>query len=552
MDNIDFKIGTDKNGNPYRVPITRKALADFVAEANEIWHGAYDYSDSIYKDKLSPITIYCPKHDIHFTVGMAQNHVIKPGSKGKATGCPVCSYENQHGKQYGPEWRETLRLSPKQNRVGLIRQKHSRPIKTPEQIAAEKAKREAKAEARRREEQAYIDRWKAKNLKEAHFLEKLQRRYPDMYGTTLVDFKDRDKKVTLICPTHGEFSINARQLFGDSKHKAHGCWRCAGLIPPDERTPTMTADDFFQRMHQLYDATELDFMTSEFHGIKKKVTAYCRKHGAVTHYAEHWLDGKGCEYCNGKFYPPDFLQMARKAQGQEYTYRGVNKITSASSRVMVHCGNPNHKWHRMMVWLVLQGSKCRECAGRHQPLEQRCSDFIRRSEKKHKDLFDYSRVPSQYVNNDTPVEIRCLQHNYWFSVTPDTHLRKYGGCPICNLSKGEFTILLWLRDHHIRFEKEPIWHHNNERCLREYLKPDFWLPDHNLVIEYNGEQHYEEVAHFKKDKAGWTLADQQERDKTLRQLCHEKNIQLLEIPYTEFDKIGEILTNTLLRQKMKG
>ena len=151
MDNIDFKTGTDKNGNPYRIPITRKTLADFVAEANEVWHGIYDYSDSIYKDKLSPITIYCPKHDIHCTVGMAQNHVIKSGSKGKATGCPVCSYENQYGKQYGPEWRETLRLAPKQNRVGLIRQKHSRTVKTPEQIAAEKAKREAKVETRRRE-----------------------------------------------------------------------------------------------------------------------------------------------------------------------------------------------------------------------------------------------------------------------------------------------------------------------------------------------------------------------------------------------------------------
>ena len=239
-------------------------------------------------------------------------------------------------------------------------------------------------------------------------------------------------------------------------------------------------------------------------------------------------------------------------QGEGYIYKGIEQVTSKRSTVMVHCPNPDHDWHPMRVDLILQGCKCRECAGRHQTVEQRCSDFIRRSEKKHKDLFDYSRVPSQYVNNDTPVEIRCLQHNYWFSVTPDTHLRKYGGCPICNLSKGEFAILLWLRDHHIRFEKEPIWQHNNERCLREYLKPDFWLPDHNLVIEYNGEQHYEAVAHFKKDKAGWTLADQQERDKTLRQLCHEKNIQLLEIPYTEFDNISEILAKTLLRPKAKG
>ena len=104
---------SDRFGNTFYRPDNRKTLADFVAEANEIWHGIYDYTDSVYKDKLSPIAIYCPKHDLHFTVGMAQNHIIKPHGKGKATGCPVCSYEQQHGKQYGPEWRETLRLAPK-------------------------------------------------------------------------------------------------------------------------------------------------------------------------------------------------------------------------------------------------------------------------------------------------------------------------------------------------------------------------------------------------------------------------------------------------------
>ena len=530
----------------------RKTLADFVAEANKIWHGIYDYTDSVYRDKLSPITIYCPRHDLHFTVGMAQNHVIKPHGKGKATGCPVCSYEQQHGKQYGPEWRETLRLSPKQNRVGLIRQKHSRTVKTPEQIAAEKAEREAKAEARRQAEQAYIDHWKAKNLKEAHFLEKLQSRYPDMYDTHLVDFKDKDNKVTLICSTHGEFRINARQLFGDKRHKPHGCWQCAGLDDPDNRPAPMTADEFFQRMHQLYDATELDFLTAEFNGKDKNVTAYCRKHGPITHTVSYWLDGKGCDYCNGKFYPPDFLQMARKAQGQEYAYRGVNKIVSTASRVMVHCGNPDHKWHRMLVSLVLQGCKCRECAGRHQSVEQRCQEWIAKCiEKYGEGRYDYSRAHEDYVNNDSLVWIRCCIHDHWFQQTPDNNLRTVNGsCPICSLefreSEGEAEIRRWLLKHGITNFKQdevtlPV---EDPRCKRQYLRPDFWLPDYNLFIEYNGEQHYEDIEHFHAD--GWTLKDQQIRDEAVRRYCHDHHHNLLEIPYWDFKRIDEILTKILL------
>ena len=412
----------------------KKTKEQYVSQANEVWHGIYDYTDSDYRGGKQPITVYCPKHDYHFTLSMAQNHIIKPGSKAKPTGCPYCSRENGNFNS---------RRLPTEERE----RRHAEEALRRQQKADEQSRR--KAERDRQREEAKAQRWQAYQARLQQQKEETRRRH--------------------------EAERTARQQEREQQER--------------------------QRIQDLQDRV--------------------RREGPLM-------------------------------QGDGYIYKGIEQVTSKQSTVMVHCPNPDHDWHPMRVDLILQGCKCRECAGRHQTVEQRCSDFIRRSEKKHKDLFDYSRVPSQYVNNDTPVEIRCLQHNYWFSVTPDTHLRKYGGCPICNLSKGEFTILLWLRDHHIRFEKEPIWHHNNERCLREYLKPDFWLPDHNLVIEYNGEQHYEAVAHFKKDKAGWTLADQQERDKTLRQLCHEKNIQLLEIPYTEFDNISEILAKTLLRPKAKG
>jgi serine protease inhibitor ecotin len=415
----------------------------FIEQARKIWGNRYDYSESEYINGKKPIVIYCPKHDHHFKVGMAQNHLMKHN----ATGCPVCAAEKRYGCEYGTDWRKYLKLCAKSNRVGKIENCRL----DSEEAARRKAERDRqreeaarrKAERDRQRKEAKAQRWQAYQVRLQQQKEETRRRH--------------------------EAERTARQQAREQRER--------------------------QRIQDLQDRV--------------------RREGPLT-------------------------------QGDGYIYKGVEQVTSTQSTVMVHCPNPDHDWHPMRVDLILQGCKCRECAGRHQPLKQRYSDFIRRSKKKYKNLFDYSRVPSQYVNNDTPVEIRCLQHNYWFSVTPDTHLRKYGGCPICGLSKGELTIFLWLRDHHIRFEKEPIWHHHNERCLRGYLRPDFWLPDYSLAIEYNGEQHYREVAYFKK-RTGWTLADQQERDKTLRQLCHENNIQLLEIPYTEFDNISEILAKTLLR-----
>ena len=241
---------------------------------------------------------------------------------------------------------------------------------------------------------------------------------------------------------------------------------------------------------------------------------------------------------------------APKAQGKGYHYRGINKLTRKDGTVLVHCPNPEHEWHPMRIDLILQGCKCRECAGRHTPLEKRCQTFIEKALKKHgPNHYDYSKVPAAYVNNDTPVPIRCLIHDKWFETAPDNNLRKANGsCPICAIemtdSDGEREIRVWLEAHHIRNERGVNMPNENKDCKRSFLVPDFWLPDHNTFIEYNGKQHYEDVKHF--NNKGWTLEDQQIRDQTMRDYCQRHGHRLIEIPYWDFDSIGEILQKSLL------
>lgn len=83
---------------------------------------------------------------------------------------------------------------------------------------------------------------------------------------------------------------------------------------------------------------------------------------------------------------------------------------------------------------------------------------------------------------------------------------------------------------------------------------DFYLPDYNTFIEYDGEQHYMPVNFGK-----WSLEESckhfeaiQEHDKIKNEYCKEHNINLLRIPYWEKQNIENIIYNHLQRLNERG
>jgi len=76
------------------------------------------------------------------------------------------------------------------------------------------------------------------------------------------------------------------------------------------------------------------------------------------------------------------------------------------------------------------------------------------------------------------------------------------------------------------------------------LSYDFYLPQHNLLIEYRGEQHEKSIDFKGGDKkyAQERFEIQKEHDKRKRQYAENNTIKLLEIWYYDFDKIEDILS----------
>lgn len=75
---------------------------------------------------------------------------------------------------------------------------------------------------------------------------------------------------------------------------------------------------------------------------------------------------------------------------------------------------------------------------------------------------------------------------------------------------------------------------------------DFYLPDYNLAIEYDGEFHFRDIEGIN------DLEYSKRRDAIKTQYCEENDILLLRIPYWEKDNIESILTDWLFLYDEKG
>lgn len=101
-------------------------------------------------------------------------------------------------------------------------------------------------------------------------------------------------------------------------------------------------------------------------------------------------------------------------------------------------------------------------------------------------------------------------------------------------SKGERKISQILEHNNLSFEREYKFDDCINPLTKAILRFDFYLPNYNLCIEYDGIQHFEETS--------WrheSLKDVQYRDSIKNNYCKEHNIQLIRIPYWDFDKLND-------------
>jgi very-short-patch-repair endonuclease len=246
--------------------------------------------------------------------------------------------------------------------------------------------------------------------------------------------------------------------------------------------------------------------------------------------------GRGCKKCTGTLkltQEEANLHILNICKEKDYTL--LEPIIYKNDRTKIHlkCNKDDYDWE-VTFNKINQNRGCPKCGGKLKITQEVAEQNVI---KKCKELNYIILKPFIYKNNKTKIHLKCLNDgNEWF-VCYSNLIHNNRKCSNCNFSKGERTIENFLKENIIKYE--------TQKRFKDYkytLPFDFYLPEYNLCIEYDGELHFISTEYFGgKEK----LKEQQIRDEIKTQYCLNNNINLLRIIYKEFKKISEILKKYL-------
>lgn len=296
----------------------------------------------------------------------------------------------------------------------------------------------------------------------------------------------------------------------------------------------LTNEEFIKKAKQIH-GDKFNYSKVNYIHNKKQIVMICNKCGY------EWLQWPtaclyhkvGCPKCANKATKElnDFIKEANITHNNKYNY---SKTIYKNSRTKVEIVCPKHGTFWQSPSSHIQGNGCPKCGYDivASKMSSNTEDFISKAKEIHGDMYEYSET--DYKNNRIKVKIKCNTCGEVFIQQPNDHLNGCG-CPYCKQSKGELAIKKYLHSHNIKY----YFQYRILECRDKWPLPfDFYLPDYNICVEYDGKQHFQPVSRFG-SLEGLNYIKHHDQIKTL--YCKENNIKLIRIPYTEINNITDIL-----------
>lgn len=342
------------------------------------------------------------------------------------------------------------------------------------------------------------------------FIKRAKEVHGDTYDYSESLYNGYDNKLKIICVKHGIFNQ------APSNHlSGKGCEKCANESRgKNSQYSNEEIIKIFDKIH----GKKYDYNLVEYNGIFKKIKIICKVHGEFEQTAKSHVNGNGCKKCSKRYqYKNDeFIKKCIDKHGNEYDYCKTD-YKNMKDKIEIIC--KKHGSFFQVAEGHLNGSGCFKCYGTPKNTKEY---IIEKFINTHGNYYDYSNVIYKKFNEK--VIIICKKHGE-FKQKPGHHIDG-AGCPICKESKGERFIRDLLINNKIYF----IPQYTFSECIgkRRKLPFDFYIPKHNLCIEYDGEQHYKSIPYFGGEEK---FLENQRTDGIKTNFCKENGIKIIRIRY---------------------
>jgi uncharacterized Zn-finger protein len=263
-------------------------------------------------------------------------------------------------------------------------------------------------------------------------------------------------------------------------------------------------------------------LSTEYVSCTKKLLFKC-EFGHIWETKPYYLTNNDswCPYCN-KFHKDNldtFKKIAIEKNGECLS----NEYFNAKSKLRFKC-DKGHIWESVAHDVKYSKSWCPYCSNSVKlTIEEMCEIALNRNGK---------CLSEEYINSHTKLLWECEKGHQWHA-KPYLVKNLKNWCPYCRESLGERRINKCLQYHNINFIRE--YKFNDCRGISQRLPFDFYLPEINVLIEYDGRQHFKPVNFYgcSKDEALKSFLELKQNDEIKNKYCADNNIKLIRIPYNE-------------------
>jgi very-short-patch-repair endonuclease len=496
----------------------------FIQKAKEVHGDKFDYSNVIYKNCDTKVDIKCINCNTAFKQ-IPYNHI------NKKTGCIKCNISKKKEKTLQLRLNDFIEKAKKLHNnkydYSKVNYNNSKTLiiiicnicgKEFEQMRNTHLK--GNGGCKECQKNKYK---KEMTFTTEQFIQKAKIIHGNNYNYSQVDYINSQIHIILICNTCGN---NFPQL-PNNHLRARGCKKCANKIKAENKRKL--PEQFISESKSIHiDENKLpvyDYSLVEYVSTHKKVIIICKIHGNYEQAPSAHLSGSGCNKCSinirskkQTFTQEQFIQKAKEIHVDKFDYSKVNYINS-HTHIIVICNTCGIIFTQLPN-SHLQGYGCDNCAHIINHTKQKLTEneIIRRSKEVHGDKFDYSKV--NYINSKIPINIKCNHCNNMFQQNYRNHIIQNKGCPLCENRKTEKI----LYDYLITIYSNIIREFKQEWCKNKNCLPfDFCISELNIIIELDGNQHFEQVMNWK------TPEENQKTDKYKMKCANENNYSVIRI-----------------------